>query len=369
MLPYAGQASVRQRNAVKRSMIKERSQRPPRGFAAMGNEVEVILTALCRWRRSQFICNSNARFSCSLMSGRTVLGLLDKKWRAALRIVPRPQSTMCRAPKILGRVSICLVIPVIASFGVGKACAKNLLDQSAAFQESSVEAADGNGMQFQGEPGSNRSPTLEASMGDLRIIASGVEGEARMVIDRGNGVPQVVTGRTPAFARVTVGGSPAGAQVTASRMSDIVGRPVDIFRPISIGRPYSGPLPSRMPVAARTVTSGFGLRVHPVLGGIRAHSGVDLAAPYGTPVVATSNGVVGEADWRGGYGLFVSVRHGGLETRYGHMSRLNVVSGQRVRQGDVIGYVGSTGRSTGPHLHYEVRVNGRAVNPLKSKSK
>jgi len=124
-------------------------------------------------------------------------------------------------------------------------------------------------------------------------------------------------------------------------------------------------IPSRTPLAGLTMTSNFGMRVHPVLGGMRAHKGVDLAAPVGTPIYATADGVVGKAAWFGGYGLYVQLEHGNdLETRYGHMSRLNVAEGQTVHKGDILGYVGTTGRSTGPHLHYEVRVDGVAVNPI-----
>ena len=121
-----------------------------------------------------------------------------------------------------------------------------------------------------------------------------------------------------------------------------------------------------MPVeSARAMSSGFGMRVHPVLGGRRAHKGIDLPAATGTPIRATADGVVEMADWFGGYGLYVQLEHGGsMETRYGHMSRIAVAAGQTVHKGDVIGYVGTTGRSTGPHLHYEVRVNGEAVNPV-----
>ncbi len=129
----------------------------------------------------------------------------------------------------------------------------------------------------------------------------------------------------------------------------------------------SGPvsIPSRTPLEGLKLTSNFGMRTHPVLGGARAHKGIDLGAPVGTPIYATADGRVGKAAWFGGYGLYVQLEHGNaLETRYGHMSRLNVAEGQSVRKGDVIGFVGSTGRSTGPHLHYEVRVNGAAVNPL-----
>lgn len=123
-------------------------------------------------------------------------------------------------------------------------------------------------------------------------------------------------------------------------------------------------IPSLMPVDGVRLTSDFGMRVHPVLGGRRGHKGIDLAGPAGTPVRASADGVVSRADWFSSYGLYISVEHGGeIQTRYGHLSRLNVAAGQTVRKGDVIGYVGSTGRSTGPHLHYEVRIAGTAVNP------
>lgn len=128
----------------------------------------------------------------------------------------------------------------------------------------------------------------------------------------------------------------------------------------------SASIPMLVPVtSSRTMSSNFGMRVHPVLGGFRMHKGVDLPAPTGTPIHATADGVVGRADWFGGYGLFVQLEHGAnLETRYGHMSRIAVAEGQHVHKGDVIGYVGSTGRSTGSHLHYEVRIAGDAVNPI-----
>ena len=130
-------------------------------------------------------------------------------------------------------------------------------------------------------------------------------------------------------------------------------------------RPVSVSIPSRMPVNGAALTSGYGMRIHPVLGGRRAHKGVDLAEPVGSPVYATADGVVSRADWFSSYGLFISLEHGGkIQTRYGHLSRLNVAAGQAVHKGDLIGYVGTTGRSTGPHLHYEVRIAGVAVNPV-----
>jgi murein DD-endopeptidase MepM/ murein hydrolase activator NlpD len=128
---------------------------------------------------------------------------------------------------------------------------------------------------------------------------------------------------------------------------------------------HSVSIPSLMPVQGVRLTSEFGMRWHPILGGRHQHKGVDLAGPVGTPVHATADGVVGRADWFSGYGLYIALEHGGeLETRYGHMSRLNVAAGQVVHKGDVIGYIGTTGRTTGPHLHYEVRIAGVAVNPI-----
>lgn len=124
-------------------------------------------------------------------------------------------------------------------------------------------------------------------------------------------------------------------------------------------------VPSIMPLQDAKLTSGYGMRTHPVLGGRRKHKGIDLAAPSGTPIYATADGIIDRAEWFSSYGLFVEIDHGAeLETRYAHMSRLAVAEGQRVSKGDLIGYVGSTGRSTGPHLHYEVRVSGVAVNPI-----
>ena len=124
----------------------------------------------------------------------------------------------------------------------------------------------------------------------------------------------------------------------------------------------------RMPVQGH-LTSGFGERFHPILGYERFHAGVDLGAAAGTPIVAAADGRVVSAGWAGGYGRAVAILHGGgIETKYGHMSRIAAYAGESVRRGDVIGYVGSSGLSTGPHLHFEVMKNGRPVNPLSVKA-
>ncbi|HEX4847081.1 MAG TPA: M23 family metallopeptidase [Novosphingobium sp.] len=120
-----------------------------------------------------------------------------------------------------------------------------------------------------------------------------------------------------------------------------------------------------MPVYGGRVTSGFGARRHPVLGYTRMHAGIDFGAPHGAPIYAVGDATVIFSGWHGGHGNYVKLDHGGgYATAYAHMSRIAVPSGQRVRAGQVIGYVGSTGLSTGPHLHYELYRNGQAVNPL-----
>ena len=123
-------------------------------------------------------------------------------------------------------------------------------------------------------------------------------------------------------------------------------------------------VPSLMPVEGVRLSSGYGMRDHPVLRKRRQHNGVDLAAASGTPVYATADGLVGKAQYWGSYGNYVQIEHGGeLQTRYAHLSSYTVALGDDVRKGDLIGYIGSTGRSTGPHLHYEVRVAGEPVDP------
>ncbi|MBA3667578.1 MAG: M23 family metallopeptidase [Sphingomonas sp.] len=113
------------------------------------------------------------------------------------------------------------------------------------------------------------------------------------------------------------------------------------------------------------ITSGFGLRVHPILRFARMHKGIDFGAHYGSPIVAAADGQVMRAGWSGGYGQQVRLGHiGGIGTSYSHMSRIVVAPGTIVRQGQLLGYIGSSGLSTGPHLHYEVYRGGVAVNPL-----
>lgn len=124
-------------------------------------------------------------------------------------------------------------------------------------------------------------------------------------------------------------------------------------------------VPSRRPVDNMSLSSSYGMRVHPITGKVARHNGIDIPAPHGTPIFATADGIVGRAQRLGGYGLYVEIEHGNMiQTRYGHMSSFIVEPGQQVKRGEIVGYVGSTGRSTGNHLHYEVRIEGAPVNPM-----
>lgn len=124
----------------------------------------------------------------------------------------------------------------------------------------------------------------------------------------------------------------------------------------------------RKPVNNAIMRSGFGARRHPILGYTKMHTGVDWATAYGTPIFASGNGIVEKVGWEGGYGKYIRLKHNnGYETAYGHMSAYakGIEPGKRVRQGQVIGFVGSTGQSTGAHVHYEILVNGRFVDPMR----
>ena len=128
-----------------------------------------------------------------------------------------------------------------------------------------------------------------------------------------------------------------------------------------------GAVPVRKPILGEIdLSSGFGVRSDPFLGRPAMHTGLDFRSSIGDPVRATANGTVETAGWNGGYGKMVEIDHGnGFSTRYGHLSEIDVKVGQQVKIGQIVGRVGSTGRSTGPHLHYETRIDGDAVDPQK----
>ncbi|HAF42772.1 MAG TPA: M23 family peptidase [Sphingobium sp.] len=167
-------------------------------------------------------------------------------------------------------------------------------------------------------------------------------------------------------------GATVPAVITVGRSAQMVGEPVRfsraLFSSVAVALHQRAERTQRstigsLPIAG-TVTSGFGMRLHPLLGIHRFHSGVDLAAAKGTVVSAPSSGTVTRAQWAGGYGLLVELDNGNDTMRFAHLSRISVAVGQQVRQGETVGYVGATGLATGAHLHYEVRKNGHAIDPL-----
>ena len=140
---------------------------------------------------------------------------------------------------------------------------------------------------------------------------------------------------------------------------------VKMERPTEQPTQTKASIPSREPVEGIRLSSTFGSRSDPFNGRARMHQGIDIPGPIGTPIYATADGVVRRSQWVNGYGNLVEISHGnGMETRYGHMSKLVAQPNERVRRGQLIGLMGSTGRSTGSHLHYEVRIAGNAVNPM-----
>ena len=161
------------------------------------------------------------------------------------------------------------------------------------------------------------------------------------------------------IALSTRGELPSKATERANRLLDQMDR-LNLYRIAAQAAPFAIPVKS-----SYRFTSGYGYRRDPKTGGRRMHSGVDFAGPVGTPLYATADGVVTHAGWLSGYGRLVKIKHEfGIETRYAHMSKIRVKVGQRVSRGERIGDMGASGRVTGPHLHYEVRVGGKAVNPM-----
>lgn len=152
-----------------------------------------------------------------------------------------------------------------------------------------------------------------------------------------------------------------------ARISDLIGKVQENLAAIAKLR-YEG---SRMPVwlplrHVERITSPFGPRIDPLLHMPALHPGIDFKAPYGSPVLATASGKVDMAGWDGGYGRLVEINHGfGVKTRFAHLKKIRVKLGQYVKRGAVVGYLGNTGRTTGYHLHYETRVNGHPINPVR----
>lgn len=252
---------------------------------------------------------------------RSDLELAVKRIDGALRVVPRPIAVDSTPLRIRGTIGGSLYRSARASGAPIEAIQQYLqvLDQHLSL-DTGVEAGD----TFDMVVAFKRSATGETQVGELL------------------------------YAGIERGGKP---QAQLLRW----GRDGQFFEASGMGAQRTGLI---MPVVGR-ITSSYGARRHPILGYTRMHAGIDFGAAYGSPIYAVGDGVVRIAGWHGGHGNYVRLDHGGgFATGYAHMSRIAVGNGTPVRAGQVIGYVGSTGLSTGPHLHYELYKNGATVNPL-----
>ncbi|MBI4478000.1 MAG: peptidoglycan DD-metalloendopeptidase family protein [Acidobacteria bacterium] len=263
--------------------------------------------------------------------------------------------------------ALIFAIPVLMTFAVRSAARHEIAELRRTTQALEVENA------------SHRAATAE--------LTTQIESLQTLTSDLGTRVETTADitalDRLENLSRVQAAGGPGLLRASASsRLSSALRSPEDTFGVIRdlLGvlearlRHFQGDVERREAMLASTpsiwpaygwLSGGFGRRRDPFTGGVDFHQGLDISTDKGKPVYATADGLVETAAYSGAYGNLVAVNHGfGVVTRYGHLSRFAVRSGQPVRRGSVVGYVGSTGRATGTHLHYEVLLNGRFLNPL-----
>ncbi len=190
---------------------------------------------------------------------------------------------------------------------------------------------------------------------DKTIRHGGAGGSQKYVLNKSENVKEI------AEAYEQLNKISSRIEVETQSLSEIDNR-VTRFEDMMVTRPAMQPIDNRSLTRFNTI---FGMRKHPIHGDWRNHNGLDLTADMGTPVYATGDGIVVQAKYNGGYGNVIFVSHGyGFESRYAHLSKFKVIGGQRVKRGELIGYVGNTGLSTNPHLHYEVLYNNKWINPI-----
>ncbi len=197
----------------------------------------------------------------------------------------------------------------------------------------------------------------------LAMAAVSVAGAAVAAPGEGGSAPMIAASAASASQVIVASGTAATAELAAEMQMRSA---FNSWKQADGGQSFGHTIaiPSVRPVDTLRFTSNFGIRSDPFNGSARMHAGVDIPGPVGTPVYATADGTVDRAERAGGYGNLVELDHGkGIQTRYGHLSRILVAPGAHVTRGQLIALMGSTGRSTGPHLHYEVRMDGHAVNP------
>ena len=265
----------------------------------------------------------------------------------------------------LAAVAFVFSLPVLMGLGArwsGRAALADLQRENIALQMENASYREATGEL------ATQITTLQHAVDELGVRAK-VDPAAGQAMEK---LPPAVT------SRAMGGGSMAGPAIVGaisapasafSALSDLLGaieaRLASVRSGVERRQALASATPSIWPVAG-WLSSSYGNRRDPFNGGSDFHPGLDISADFGRPVMATADGVVESASPSGNYGNLIVIDHGfGISTRYGHLSRFAVGNGQQVRRGDVIGYVGSTGRSTSPHLHYEILVNGKLTNPLK----
>jgi murein DD-endopeptidase MepM/ murein hydrolase activator NlpD len=265
----------------------------------------------------------------------------------------------------LGVVAGVLAMPVLIGFGARWSARSTVAElersnialtiENASYREATGELAD-------------QISSLQAAVDSLGI-QSAVDPNAKAAMDK---LPEPVKTRAMGGG---LGATPAmlsnmlSPDLTFGLLSDLLGTMasrLDIMRTgVERRQALAAATPSIWPVPG-WLTSRYGNRRDPFTGGADFHPGLDLSAPYGQPVRATADGTIAVAERSGSYGNLVEINHGyGIVTRYGHLSRFKAVAGQQVHRGDVIGFVGSTGRSTSAHLHYEILLNGKLTDPMR----
>jgi murein DD-endopeptidase MepM/ murein hydrolase activator NlpD len=281
--------------------------------------------------------------------------------------------TFARRPALLV-IGTILSIPVLIGLGArwsARAEINALVSSNAALQleTDSYKVATGELAQ--------QISTLQGAMTELTDQAQ-LDPSSRDAI---NGLPQFVKSRAmggapmlaPTDTSAATKSAPGTTAGTLNILKDLLGVLENRLDTVRTGverqQALAAATPSIWPVIG-WLSSAFGSRQDPVNGGADFHPGLDISADYGTPVKATADGDIDAAGWAGDYGNMVLLKHGyGMATKYGHLSRIVVNQGQSVKRGQVIGYVGATGRTTGSHLHYEILLNGSRINPLTLLSK
>jgi murein DD-endopeptidase MepM/ murein hydrolase activator NlpD len=273
--------------------------------------------------------------------------------------------TFARLPLVMAAFVVALAIPTFMVLGAHWISRADVRALAQANENLRLETENYRSMT--GELATQVS-SLQGAIDDLSRQAD-LDPAARKAIDR---LPASIRSRAMGggFAASPLAAQRGSAESTFGTLKDLLGVLEDRLTAVRKGvegrQALAAALPRLWPLTSGWLSSSFGPRQDPLTGAADFHAGLDISAERGSPVHATADGVVQLAAYNGNYGRSVEVGHGyGIATRYGHLTSYTVKVGQQVKRGDVIGYVGATGRTTGPHLHYEILMNRRPFNPLR----